>query len=121
MAAEFDQAISMSARLMAANLRRQAPVDTGALRRSIKVQGRMTGDRINFSITYLAYGKFTDMGTGRYHTRTRRSWNPRPGRGRGGIKPRFWLTLERAVYENLQRRIAKATGKFIIIGLNRSI
>lgn len=119
MAGEFDQAVSISARLLQDNLQRQAPVDTGALQRSIRVSGRMVDDRIEFNVTYLGYGKFTDLGTGPYATRNRRQWNPRPGKGRGGIKPRFWLTFNRAVYDSVRRRIAQATAKFIVLALKR--
>ena len=79
----------------------------------------MTGDRINFNVEYLGYGKFTDLGTGPYRTRERRTWNPRPGRGRGGIKPRFWLTFNRQVFDAVRKRIAQAVGKFIILGIKR--
>jgi len=119
MAGEFDQAISYGARLLQANLKRQAPVDTGALQKSIKVRGRMVGDRINFNVEYLGYGKFTDMGTGPYRASARKTWNPRPGKGRGGIKPRFWLTFNRAVYDQVRKRIAQAVGKFIVLALKR--
>lgn len=119
MADVFTQAIATSARLMQANLKRQAPFDTGVLHKSIKVRGTMVGDRVEFNVSYAEHGIYTDLGTGRYRTRTRKTWNPRPGKGKGGIKPRFWLTFSKTVYDNMRRRIAAATGKFIIVALKR--
>lgn len=49
------------------------------------------------------YGQFLDEGTGPYYSRNtiRGKWNPDPGKGTGGIIPRFWLTLEEAMEERI--------------------
>ena len=121
MAAELNlsEAISMGARVMQANLRRQAPVDTGDLKRSITVRGAYDGKTLKFISNYLTYGKFTDLGTGPYKANKRGAWNPRPGLGRGGIRPRFWTTIDRAIQVNLKKTIANIVKEHIKFQLSR--
>ena len=121
MAAELNlsEAISMGARVMQANLRRQAPVDTGDLKRSITVRGAYDGRTLKFISNYLTYGKFTDLGTGPYKANKRGAWNPRPGLGRGGIRPRFWTTIDRAIQTNLKKTIANIVKEHIKFQLSR--
>ena len=115
----LDKAISMGARLISANLRNQVPVKTGKLKRSIRVQGMFDGNSLRFSSSYLYYGKFLDLGTGTYKTRKRGAWNPAPGKGRKGIRPRFWTTIERTVQNNLKRIVAKIVRDYIKFSLSR--
>jgi len=113
---DLTSAINMAARLIAANLRRQAPVATGALKRSIRVSGSYTGDSIQFRYSYLYYGKFVDKGTGPYGVRGKGKtgqWNPNPGKGIGGIRPRFWTSLEDSVKKQVKKQVAKAIGQYI--------
>jgi hypothetical protein len=95
---EIVRAASLAARLMETKLRSQAPVKTGALRDSVKVVPRFTEKSVLLDVVSLDYGKYTDLGTGPYKTppSKRRSWNKTPGKGKGGIKPRFWTSLTRS-------------------------
>jgi hypothetical protein len=121
---DFKEAISMSSRLMTNNLKRQAPYKTGALRNSVRVNGTYNGTSLDFTISSLKYGVFLDRGTGllRSKSKTRKPWNPKPGSGigKGGIKPRWWMTLEKSVFEGMRKRVAKAAGKFIVIKVFRN-
>lgn len=113
---DLNQPINMAARLIAANLRRQAPVDTGALKRSIRVTGTFTGKSIQFRYDYLYYGKFLDKGTGPYGVRgkgKRGQWDPNPGKGRGGIKPRFWTSLEDSTKIRVKKIISNVIKQYI--------
>jgi len=95
---EIVRAASLAARIMETKLESQAPVKTGALRDSVKVVPRFTNKSVLLDVISLPYGKYTDLGTGPYRTppSRRRNWNPRPGKGKGGIKPRFWTSLTRS-------------------------
>lgn len=117
---KLDAAISMGARVIAANLRRQVPVKTGALKRSISVRGYFEGGSLKFSSDYLRYGIFTDLGTGRYRATKRSGFMPNPGKGKGGIRPRFWTTLERSVSVNIKKTVTKIVKDYIRFQLTRS-
>jgi hypothetical protein len=112
----FSQALSMASREITALLKRQVPVDTGELKRSISVKGNFTGESIQFRYGYLKYGVYVDKGTGPYAVRGKGKsgdWNPRPGKGRGGIRPRFWTSLNPATRNRIKRVIARVTAQFI--------
>jgi hypothetical protein len=94
-------------------LKRQVPVKTGALRSSLKIRDVNTEGGITFVLEEKKYGVFTDMGTGPYRARTRGQWNPRPGKGKGGIKPRFWQTLSDKDQIRIQMIIEDELGKQI--------
>ena len=85
---------NMSARLMQTLLKRQAPRKTGALKSSIRVSTKVTNNGVSFTTDYLPYGIYTNKGTGPYHTEKMGQWNPNPGKGKGGIKPRFWTAID---------------------------
>ena len=113
---ELTAPLNMAARLIEANLRRQAPVDTGALKRSIKVKANYTGNSVQFRYSYKTYGIFVDKGTGPYAVRGKgRSgqWNPNPGKGTNGIKPRFWTSLESSTKIRVKKIISKVIGQYI--------
>lgn len=99
---EIVRAANRAARIMETKIKFQAPVKTGALRKSIKVVPRFTDKSVLLDIVSLDYGKYTDLGTGRYRTPAskRKNWNPRPGKGKGGIKPRFWTSITKAFRQN---------------------
>jgi len=117
---DFKEAINMASRMMTANLRKQVPVKTGTLRNSVSVKGSYDGTTLSFKVGSLKYGVYLDSGTGRYKTKQRKQWNPRPGVGKGGIKPRFWMTFEKAVFESMRKRVAKAVGNFIVMKVFRN-
>ena len=116
--ARFDQiltpATNMASRLISLQLRRQAPVDTGRLKRSVHVKVRREGESGEYTFTfeaeYLGYGIFTDLGTGPYGVTesAREEWNPSPGKGKGGIKPRFWNSLSESVMKPIEDIIVNA-------------
>ena len=93
----IERAAFLAARVYQTRLRFQAPdgYESGApLKDSVSVIPRMTGDGFVFDITYRTYGRYLDSGTGRYYRPNRRAnWRPRPGKGRGGIKPRYWTNI----------------------------
>lgn len=120
---EFAQILRGIADNIIAIYKRQAPVKTGALRDSIRAQVSEKG----ISIIYRQYGVYTDYGT--YDNRVygaeqppspfeMPSWNPAPGRGGKGIRPRYWTSLygvdiigdmEREIAEYLQDAIASTS------------
>lgn len=98
----ISKAANMAARVYQTRLRYQSPVgETGKLKRSINVIPEMTEDGFVFKETYLTYGIFTDSGTKRYYKPNKKAkWNPRPGRGKGGIKPRYWTNINDSITLN---------------------
>jgi hypothetical protein len=103
-----------AARLMQNLLRRQAPRKTGALRSSITVTGRATADGISFTTDYMRYGIYTNKGTGPYYTEKIGQWNPRPGKGKGGIKPRFWTAIDTMTKSQVAKLLREGLKKQVI-------
>ena len=102
------------AKLMQDQLRRQAPVDTGKLQRSVVVKAVESEDGVQLVTGYLTYGIFTDSGTKRFHRPNNNAkWNPKPGKGKGGIKPRYWTNLDNAVTIRIARIIERELAKQI--------
>lgn len=102
------------AKLMQDQLRRQAPVATGDLRNSVVVRAVETSDGVQLVTGYLNYGVFTDSGTGRYRRpNPKAKWNPAPGKGKGGIKPRYWTNLDNAITIRIARIIEREIAKQI--------
>lgn len=102
------------AKLMQDQLRRQAPVATGRLQQSVVVRARESEDGVQMVTGYLNYGVFTDSGTGRYRRPNNDArWNPKPGKGQGGIKPRYWTNLDNAVTIRIARIIEREIAKQI--------
>jgi hypothetical protein len=121
---ELSGPLNMAARLIEANLKRQAPVGKGtkkkpggALKRSIKVKANYTGESVQFRYSYLYYGVYVDKGTRPYGVYGKGSkpgpWNPNPGKGEGGIKPRFWTSLENSTKIRVKRIISRVIGQYI--------
>jgi len=86
----------------------QVPVDTGKLKRSLKVQYFLKPNSMGYSFKYLDYGVYTNLGTGRHYnikwgTKESIPYNLPPfigyrsGKGTGGIRPQYWLSLSGAV------------------------
>ena len=88
-------------------LRRQAPVgETGQLQRSVKVKAVETEDGVELRTGYLTYGRFLDSGTRRFFKPDPEArFNPRPGKGKGGIKPRYWTNLGKATTAKIAKII----------------
>jgi hypothetical protein len=97
-------------------LREQSPdgPEPGApLRNSITVRVEETKDGFAFVTGYLTYGRFLDLGTERYFKGERpdAKWNPSPGKGRGGIKPRYWTNLGKPTEKMIADLVAKEIAK----------
>ena len=90
-------------------LRFQVPVgETGDLKKSITVKVEETNEGIRFIEGYLTYGIFLKSGTGRYlKPNPKAEWNPRPGKGKGGIKPRYWTNLDKATTTMISQLLKK--------------
>ena len=102
------------AKLMQDQLRRQAPVATGKLQKSVVVKAKESKDGVQLVTGYLTYGIFTDSGTGRYRKPNLDArWNPKPGKGQGGIKPRYWTNLDQAITIRIAQIIEKELAKQI--------
>jgi hypothetical protein len=101
-------------KLMQTQLRRQAPVDTGLLQKSVTVKAVETKDGIQMVTGYLTYGIFTDSGTKRYYKPNPKApWNARPGKGKDGIKPRYWTNLDKATTIRISQMIEKELARQI--------
>ena len=102
------------AKLMQDQLRKQAPVATGALQRSVVVKAKESPDGVQMVTGYLTYGIFTDSGTGKFRKPNPNAiFNPNPGKGKGGIKPRYWTNLDNAVTIRIARIIEREIAKQI--------
>lgn len=95
-------------------LQNQAPVRTGELRRQVSVDWRIVdtpdGEQVIFSVNLgrAPYGVFTNQGTGKYYDRNpdRKKWNPKPGEGTDGIKPRYWMNLPESIKKMAQKEFS---------------
>ena len=110
---DITPAMNMAARIYQTRLRYQAPVDTGKLKNSIKVRAVANKDGFQLVSSYLDYGIFTDSGTKRYHRPSETApWNRKPGKGKGGIKPRYWTNVQDdATVRRVSNIIAKEIAK----------
>ena len=100
-------------------LKLQVPVgETGKLKKSITVRVEETNGGIRFVEGYLTYGIFLKSGTGRYwKPNPKAKWNPNPGKGKGGIKPRYWTNLDSATTAKISKLIEKELAKQIKLQL----
>lgn len=107
-------------KLVQAELKNQAPVKTGELRKSVQVRAVETQDGFAIRSGYLTYGIFLDSGTKRYHRPNPNArWNPAPGKGEGGIKPRYWTNLSPEVTLRISKMVAQETTRQIREELKR--
>lgn len=110
---DITPAMNLAARIYQTRLKYQAPVATGKLKSSIKVKVVANKSGFQLVATYDDYGIFTDSGTKRYHRPSDTAqWRPRPGKGRGGIKPRYWTNIQdestvRRVTDIIAKEVAK--------------
>ena len=90
-------------------LKFQVPVGkTGDLQKSITVRVEETSGGIKFIEGYLTYGIFLKSGTGRYlKPNPKAEWNPNPGKGKGGLKPRYWTNLDKATTTMISQLLKK--------------
>lgn len=90
-------------------LKLQVPVgETEKLKKSITVRVEETSGGIKLIEGYLTYGIFLKSGTGRYFKpNPKAGWNPNPGKGKGGIKPRYWTNLDKATTTMISQLLKK--------------
>jgi len=120
---EITKAMGDAARVIQELLRSQAPVKTGTLRDSVRVVGQEgKSGNIVFKSTYKDYGVYLDYGTGPFNTYPQRGAyrrNPGSGVGQGGIKPRFWTSLDESTRLRVRDIMKKATEQIIRTQLKR--
>jgi len=108
------KAFQQAARIYEARLRFQSPV-SGKLKSSIRVTVVETSDSYQMVSNFESYGVFTDSGTKTYFDPSdTKPWVKNPGRGRGGIKPRYWTNVSDATTKSritkiIQKALADAT------------
>ncbi len=115
MALDLRPTMKLIERIIRTALRAQAPVKTGALQKSVEVRAVLSDNGVKFTPTFKKYGIYLNQGTGRYKVRdtTGRPFNPNPGKGTMGIKPRFWLNLQAATMQAVNKILYKEIAKQI--------
>ena len=118
-------------RKLEAILRSQAPVDTGHLQNSVMVLYDENGFVIYDTTTYGMYlhrgtGDEADAGASQDDSRTylnliRKKWNPNPGKGEGGIKPRYWMNFADSVYEMIDQEMEKVITQELEKGITEQL
>ena len=119
--AQLRAPLERCATLIRKNLQDQVPVKTGALKRSIRVRPVETSDGYAFKASYKQYGIYVDRGTGPYATQRRGKWNSTPGKGKGGIRPRFWSTIAASTITRVKKILEKAVDDYVIFELKRIV
>jgi hypothetical protein len=81
----------------------------------VQVKAVLSEDGVKFTPTFLRYGTYLNEGTGRYKVKntTGRAWNPSPGKGKMGIKPRFWLNTQEKTKQVVNQILAREVAKQI--------
>ena len=118
-------------RKLEAILKSQAPVDTGNLKNSIIVSFDEKGFIIYDS---TSYGMYLHRGTGEerntassqddattYFNLLRMRWNPNPGKGEQGIKPRYWMNFSDSVYEMIDDELEKVIAQELEQGITEQL
>lgn len=104
-------------------IRGQAPVKTGKLRASVQVRF-VKGVLEIYLPSETKYGTYLHTGTGSetasgaskifedaYFNLRNRKWNPSPGKGVGGIKPRYWMNVSDTQYDAFGDELATEFAK----------
>jgi hypothetical protein len=109
-------------------LKAQAPEKTGALRNSIRHRVVTKSNEWALSFYYLKYGVYVDLGT--YDNADTSAfgisafdmprWNPTPGKGGFGIRPRYWTSLSEDASE-LQQYLADKISAIYEEGFSRLV
>jgi hypothetical protein len=118
-------------RKLEAILKSQAPVNTGHLKNSIVVVYDAYGFIIYDS---TSYGMYLHSGTGKekdgaatqndattYFNLLKNRWNPNPGKGEGGIKPRYWMNFSDSVYEMIDQELEKVITEELEKGITEQL
>jgi hypothetical protein len=109
----YNKVFQQAAKQIKSILLAQVPVYQGT-RKDIK-KGLLKGSlgvKVNengWSVRMMKYGMFLNSGSGPYFKpSTAKPWNPRPGKGKGGIKPRYWENISKDVEIKIMDQIATA-------------
>ena len=116
---DLSQALNKICRELESILQNQAPKRTGALKDSIQVVPD-GNDGITIQIG-AKYGIYLYRGTGSerdpmsdeddsvaYDNLYTKKWDPKPGKGKGGMKPRYWMNFSTTVWEQAQDELERA-------------
>lgn len=113
MSPELFDALNISAQIIAFDIRAQAP--SRKIANSISVRPVLASEmdseiEVDFEVNYgdKIYGLFLDFGTMAERESERGEWNPNPGKGKGGIKPRFFTTPSEATTLKVMELIEEA-------------
>ena len=111
---EITKQANSIARLLEAELNKQKP-----FRKTVRVRAMVKPNAIDFVYSYPEYGKYLDLGTERYRVdeAQRGPFSRSPGKGIGGIKPRFWMTIN----ESTKVRIAMMLETFMVNLINNEL
>lgn len=111
---KLKQAYNRIARKLESFLRSQAPLgDTGSLREQTKV----VVDDNGFRIETVNYGFFLHLGTEEetsglnFEEAIIKRYNPNPGKGDDGIKPRYWMSFGQTLWQQILDEIEREEGK----------
>ena len=99
----------MAAREIQAIIRAQAPGNN--IEKGLTVTYEVNGDEVSWRVNFaddVNYGIYLDEGTGPYKDDEFDPWNPNPGKGTKGIKPRHFTTVEPAVWARIEMMIEAA-------------
>lgn len=120
--AQLRAPLTRAASLITENIKAQTPVKTGRLKNSIKTKIVETPDGYSFQLVsqpYQKYGIFVDKGTGPYRKSKRGKYNARPAKGKGGIIPRFFTTVNAATIRRVKKILSDALDKYVSFELRR--
>lgn len=98
------------ARMLEAELNKQKPFS-----KRVRVKAVVTASTIEFVYSYPEYGNYLDLGTERYRVSeaNRKSFNKNPGTGIGGIKPRFWMSINTSTKTRINMILKSAFTRLI--------
>jgi hypothetical protein len=112
------------ARIVGTRLALQAPVRTGKLLRSIRVEPKTN----SIEIYYEDYGTYTNYGTGAYYPgKFKYGTNPDPGsyksyrKGKKGIRPQYWTAMSSSDETRIETMIADEVEKQTVIYLEAEL
>ena len=120
--AQLRAPLTRAASLITKNIKAQTPVKTGKLKGSIKVKIIEVPDGYVFQLDskpYTKYGTFVDRGTDPYRKPTRGKWNQSPPKGKGGIIPRYFTTVNAATIRRVKKILSDAMDKYVAFELRR--
>lgn len=121
---QIQRALNTCSNILQYQIKSQTPVDTGKLKKSMSVQAftKRNGD-LGFKIVsapYQRYGRYVDLGTGPYRAKKRGKFNRRPPKGKGGIIPRFFTTINTSTIKRVKAIMRKAYADYIRFELRRA-